>query len=110
VRLLFDQNLAAALVPRLADLFPDSAHVRHLGLDESDDAVVWAYAAEHGFTIVSKDADFHQLSFLHGAPPKTVWVRRGNCSMADVEALLRLHHRDLMVFGEADDAAFLIID
>ena len=110
MRLLFDQNLAAALVRRLADLFPDSAHVRDCGLHRADDPEVWAYAAEHGFTIVSKDADFHQLSFLRGAPPKTVWLRRGNCSTADVEAILRDHNRDLERFSESNDAAFLILD
>jgi predicted nuclease of predicted toxin-antitoxin system len=109
VRLLFDQNLAAALVQRLADLFPDSAHVRDLDLDRAGDAEVWAYAAQYGFTIVSKDADFHQLSFLRGAPPKTVWLRRGNCSTAEVEVMLREHHRGLVRFAETEDAAFLII-
>ena len=28
-----------------------------------------------GFVIVSKDDDFQQPSFLHGAPPKAVWHR-----------------------------------
>jgi len=49
-----------------------------------DDDVVWEYAAKHGFMIVSKDADFHQWSFVHGHPPKVVWIRHGNCSTADV--------------------------
>ena len=95
---------------RLADLFPHSMHVRHVGLDRASNAEVWAYAAAHGFVIVSKDADFHQLSFLEGAPPKTVWLRRGNCTTDDVEAMLREHHGDLTSFEEAEDAAFLIID
>ena len=51
--------------------------------------VVWAYAAEHRFVIVSKDADFHQRSFVLGHPPKVVWIRRGNCSTAEIEAILR---------------------
>src|SRR5262249_53854371 len=38
---------------------------------------VWAYAAQHGYVIVSKDAEFHQRSFLLGPPPKVVWIRRG---------------------------------
>jgi predicted nuclease of predicted toxin-antitoxin system len=110
VRLLFDQNLSAGLVQRLADLFPHSMHVRHVGLDRASDAEVWAYAAAHGLVIVSKDADFHQLSFLAGAPPKAVWLRRGNCTTDDVEAMLREHHAHLTEFAAADDAAFLIID
>ncbi len=33
MRLLFDHNLSPKLVRRLADLYPDSVHVSHLGLD-----------------------------------------------------------------------------
>jgi predicted nuclease of predicted toxin-antitoxin system len=70
----FDQNLSHKLVGRLADLFPDSVHVRHVNLHEADDRTVWEYARVSGFAMVSKDEDFHQLSFLYGAPPKVVWV------------------------------------
>jgi hypothetical protein len=41
-RLLLDQNLAPALARRLADLYPDSAHVREFGLATADDEAVWA--------------------------------------------------------------------
>lgn len=56
--LLFDQNLSHLLVTRLADLFPNSHHVRLVGLHRASDAIVWQYAAENGFTVVSKDSDF----------------------------------------------------
>ncbi len=110
MRRLFDQNLAASLVQRLADVYPGSQHVRDVGLGSADDARVWAYAAEHGLTLVSKDADFHQLSFLRGAPPKAVWIRRGNCSTRDIEEILRGRHADIVGFDEASDATFLIVD
>jgi predicted nuclease of predicted toxin-antitoxin system len=97
-------------VQRLADVYPGSHHVRDVGLGSADDAAVWAYAVEHSLTIVSKDADFHQLSFLKGAPPKAVWIRRGNCSTRDIEEILRGHYADIVAFEEAADAAFLIID
>jgi predicted nuclease of predicted toxin-antitoxin system len=109
VRLLFDQNLAASLVQRLADVYPGSQPVRDVGLGSADDATVWAYAAEHGLTLVSKDADFHQISFLRGAPPKAVWIRRGNCSTRDIEEIPRRRHADIVGFDEASDATFLIV-
>jgi predicted nuclease of predicted toxin-antitoxin system len=74
VKLLFDQNLAPRLVARLADIFPASEHVRDVGLAAGDDLAVWEYAKAGGFAIVSKDADFRQLSFLYGSPPKVVWL------------------------------------
>ena len=42
----------------LADVYPDSVHVRDLDLLEADDATLWRYAAGHGLVIVSKDSDF----------------------------------------------------
>ena len=107
--LLFDQNLSARLVSSLADLFPNSAHVRNLGLGSANDDAVWQYAATHGFTIVSKDSDFHQLSFVRGHPPKVVWIRRGNCSTAQIESLLRQHHAALRNFEQDPDASFLVL-
>ncbi len=57
------------------DMFPGSVHVREVGFSTAEDAMVWEYAAGNGLTIVSKDADFHQLSFARGHPPKVVWIR-----------------------------------
>ena len=60
------------------DAYPGSSQVRLLGLDQADDKVIWRYAAQHGYTIVSQDADFAELVALGGAPPKVVWLRCGN--------------------------------
>ena len=76
MRLLLDQNLSPRLLTALAGLYPGSSHVREVGLQTADDDTVWQYAAEHGFAIVSKDADFHERSFLLGHPPKVIWIRR----------------------------------
>jgi predicted nuclease of predicted toxin-antitoxin system len=76
LKLLLDQNLAPRLVARLTDLFPGSEHVRDVGLAAADDLAVWEYAKAGEFAIVSKDADFRQLSFLYGSPPKVVWLRQ----------------------------------
>jgi predicted nuclease of predicted toxin-antitoxin system len=109
MKLLFYHNLSYKLVGRLADLFPDAEHVRNVNLHEADDRTVWEYARAHGFAIVSKDEDFHQLSFLYGAPPKVVWVRLGNCTTVDIEQALRRHHTDLSNFDANEEGAFLIV-
>lgn len=107
MKLLFDQNLSHKLVRRLADLFPDSVHVREVGLKEAGDPLVWTYAKDNGLMVVSKDSDFHQRSFLYGYPPKVVWVRLGNCSTADVELVLRTKFAVIKDFYEDVSAAFL---
>ncbi len=109
MRLLFDENLSPRLVHRLADLYPDSAHVHEIGFGAAADQAVWAHAAMHGFTITSKDADFHTLSFLRGQPPKVIWIRRGNCTTADVEALLRQQHALVLRLHADPHLAFLAL-
>ena len=109
MKLLFDQNLSHLLVPRLADLFPDSQHVRTVGLERADDQAVWNYAAAQGFSIVSKDSDFHQRSLLFGPPPKLIWVRVGNAPTSHIEQLLRSRHGEIRAFAEDPAAAFLVL-
>jgi predicted nuclease of predicted toxin-antitoxin system len=108
LKLLFDQNLAPWLVARLFDLFPGSEHVRDVGLAAVDDMAVWAYAKAGGFAIVSKDADFRQLSFLYGSPPKVVWLRVGNQSTAQIEAIVRANAGALEAF-DADPVASMVV-
>ena len=109
MKLLFDHNLSHKLVRRLGDMFPGSEHVRNVGLKEAADHAVWEYAKARGFAIVSKDEDFHQLSFLLGAPPKVVWVKLGNCTTDDVEHVLRESQSNLLEFDDDDEAAFMVV-
>ncbi|MGI0135205.1 MAG: DUF5615 family PIN-like protein, partial [Candidatus Micrarchaeaceae archaeon] len=89
MKLLLDQNISHRLVTSLAEIYADSSHVRLMGLERADDETLWRFARESGFTLVSKDSDFHQRSFLRGFPPKVVWLRLGNCSTHDIERILR---------------------
>jgi len=89
VKLLLDENLSPKLVTRLAAEFPESVHVSRVGLDQVDDETVWAFARESALTIVTKDADFQEISLRRGMPPKVVWLRRGNCSVDETVAMLR---------------------
>lgn len=109
MKLLFDENLSPKLPERLAELFPDSSHVRDVNLKSADDPVVWQYAKDKDFTIVSKDSDLHQRSFVLGHPPKVIWVRLGNCSTNDVEELLRRNFLFVTNFNDDSDASFLVL-
>ncbi len=80
MKLFFDENLSPRLAQLLEDLFPGSIHVRDVGLKAAEDPLVWEYARDNDLTLVSKDSDMHQRSFVLGPPPKIVWVRLGNCS------------------------------
>ncbi|MEX2527846.1 MAG: DUF5615 family PIN-like protein [Gemmatimonadota bacterium] len=109
MKLLLDENLSPLLAERVSDLFPDTIHVRDLGLARADDLKIWKQARDDGFTIVSKDSDFHQLSFVLGPPPKVIWIRRGNCSTDQIEGILRDRHSEILAFGDDSNAAFLAL-
>lgn len=95
MKLPFDQNVSPKLVRRLADVYPDSDHVFHLGMDQAADSEIRKFAAANDFTIVTKDADYSEWLTLSGPPPKIVWIRRGNCSTNDLETLLRTNRENL---------------
>lgn len=78
MKLFFDHHLAPKLVKRLSDLYPDSAHVYQIGLDQVADPVIWEHARTNDFVIVTKDADFTDLSVLRGFPPKVIWRKLGH--------------------------------
>jgi predicted nuclease of predicted toxin-antitoxin system len=50
MKLLFDQNLSPRLPRLLADLYPDSAHIRELGMRDATDTQIWEYAKSKQFS------------------------------------------------------------
>jgi predicted nuclease of predicted toxin-antitoxin system len=89
VKLLLDENLSRKLVARLAELYPESAHVANVGLLASPDRAVWDLARTQDFVIVSTDSDFYELATTIGPPPKVVWLRRWTHPTRDAEEVLR---------------------
>ena len=109
MKLLFDQNLSFKLCQTIADLFPNSSHVRPLGLSEVADRMLWDFAKANGFTIVTQDVDFAEMAALLGPPPKVIWLRAGNQASLAVAASLRRHAEIIRAFDADDDAACLEI-
>ena len=88
MKLLFDENLSPRLVPAISNLFPGSRHIEECGLLAATDGELWQYALTNGFTIVTKDSDFAEMSRLLGSPPKVIWLRIGNCTTKRAEFVL----------------------
>ena len=100
MKLLFDQNLSPKLGDRLADLYPGSVHVESIGLGTAFDSTVWDYARQNDYLIVTKDADFGEMGLIAGFPPKVIWIRRGNCSTREIEAILREGYASIQALNE----------
>ncbi len=99
MKLLFDQNLSFKLCQTVADLFPESNHVR----------LLWDYAKANGFTIVSQDVDFAEMAALLRSPPKVIWLRAGNQSTSAISTLMRVHAELIVAFENDDHATCLEI-
>lgn len=109
MKLLLDENLSDRIVAQITDLFPGSSHVKAHGMLKTDDSVIWAFAKQHGFTIVSKDSDFHQRSLVVGAPPKFIFLRVGNCPTSRITTLVRSEFAVIQAFISDPAASVLIL-
>jgi predicted nuclease of predicted toxin-antitoxin system len=109
VKLLLDENLSDRIIPRIKDLYPDSAHVKTLGLTNTDDMLIWEYAKANSFVIVSKDSDFHQRSLLYGHPPKFVYLRIGNSPTSKIVQILRDDFETISQFGNTEVESILVL-
>ncbi len=88
MKLLLDENLSRRILPFLEADFPGSSQVALIGLERASDESVWRYAKDNGFCIVSKDADFYDLSLVRGAPPKIIWLKIGNTTKSAITQTL----------------------
>ncbi len=109
MKLLLDANLPPQSAKRLHDLYPNSTHVRNLTMSNAGDSEIWFHAKREGFVIVSKDSDFYNRSILQGFPPKVIWLKLGNCSVAHLEQVLRDNYARIEAFETDTHAAFLIL-
>jgi predicted nuclease of predicted toxin-antitoxin system len=109
VKLLLDENLSDQVIYRIVDLYPNSQHVKTLGLINTDDAIIWKYAKTNGFIIVSKDSDFHQRSLLYGHPPKFIYLRIGNCPTSKVTQILRDNFNTIIQFESSEMESILVL-
>ena len=88
MKILLDANISWKLVNSLKPIYDECAHVDLIGLKiPADDIVIWNYAFENEYTIITKDSDFLDLLEIKGFPPKIVLLKTGNNSS---QALLEL--------------------
>ena len=109
MKLLLDQNISHKLVKQLETVFPGSHHVYLLGLHTASDEIIWQYARDNNFVIVTQDSDFNERGVVYGYPPKIVWLRTGNNSTQSIQNLLSEHYQDILLFGNDETLGCLQI-
>jgi predicted nuclease of predicted toxin-antitoxin system len=78
--------------------FADCLHVKSVGLNDHSDVEIWQFAKQNGFTIVTFDADFFDLSLVWNFPPKIVWLRTGNLTTSDIAECIILNCSNIISF------------
>jgi predicted nuclease of predicted toxin-antitoxin system len=90
-------------------LFPGSDHVWNLNLHDASDTDIWLYAREHELTVVSKDADFAEISMNLGYPPKLLWLRITNRTTSEIEELIRSRYPLIAELPAASGRGILVL-
>jgi predicted nuclease of predicted toxin-antitoxin system len=98
IKLLFDQNISFRILHHLPDIFLNSQQVRTVGLENAADLKIWEYARDNGFTIVTFDADFYDISLIKGHPPKIVWLQTGNSTTAEIIECILANQLNILDF------------
>lgn len=88
MKLLLDENISHRLLKVLADPYPGSEHVGTVHPALRSDRMIWEHARLNGFTILTFDSDFVQLSALLGKPPKVLLLTLRNPRHVKIGALL----------------------
>jgi predicted nuclease of predicted toxin-antitoxin system len=109
MKLLLDQNLSFKLCDTLKSIFPEIIHVNKLGLQKENDDNLWKFAKNNSFIIVTKDSDFSEKAIVKGFPPKTIWIKKGNCSTKEIEKILRNKFLEIKSFSEDNINSILIL-
>jgi len=78
-------------------------------MEHADDSMIWTFARENGFTIVTKDSDFYERSLVQGFPPQIIWLKCGNVSTQRVQEILLRSFEAISIFIREGKAACLEI-
>ena len=83
MKILIDQNISFRLINWIEGAFPNVFHVKSLNLMDTNDSKIFMYARRNDFdAILTIDEDFYNILLTHGTPPKIIWLRLHNASVA----------------------------
>lgn len=101
MKLLLDQNLSFRILKNLSKLFPDSNHVKNIGLCDSSDIEIYNYAKANNYLIITFDSDFLDIALMKGSPPKLIWINTGNLTSKAVLELLEKNEKLIKEFSKS---------
>ena len=109
MRLLIDMNLSPRWVGFLNDAGMQAAHWSMLGANNARDSEIMAYAAAHGYVVLTHDLDFGSiLAATHGEKPSVVQIRAADVSPDVIGRQVIIGLRQMAT--ELEDGALLTVD
>jgi predicted nuclease of predicted toxin-antitoxin system len=103
IRLITDENISwriKKLIPQW-DILPANEIKTEQRLS---DLLIWKFAKENHYNILTFDEDFSELQNLHSFPPKIIWLRTGNIGTDEIcDRLIQLE-KEINSFLVNDDA------
>jgi predicted nuclease of predicted toxin-antitoxin system len=102
MRLIADENISwrlKKLIPQW-DILPSNEIKQAQRLTDS---MIWKFAKENLYTILTFDEDFSELQNLFSYPPKIIWLRTGNVSTVEIASLLIKRKDDIREFINNDE-------
>ncbi len=108
-KLLLDENLSKKLLGYLLPSFPDSIHVSDKALINTVDKLIWDFARDNSYAILTKDTDFNYLSTVYGCPPKVIRLNCGNQTTTYIAMLLRSKAELIKMFLQTAEVCLLEI-
>jgi predicted nuclease of predicted toxin-antitoxin system len=109
LKLLFDQNISPKILKGNIWKEVPLQHVRYVGLEDSPDLDIFLFAKANGYSIVTFDSDFFDLSLLKGHPPKIIWIRTGNLTTDSISKILLKISIQISEFIKAESGGVLEI-
>lgn len=76
--------------------------MRHVGLEDASDMLIFDFARKNNFAIVTFDSDYLDLHLVKGLPPKIIWMRTGNLTTKFVAELLTSNVELIKQFLKSD--------
>jgi|SRR6185437_1138148 len=102
MRLIADENISwriKNLIPRWEILPSNEINAKQ----RLTDLVIWKFAKENDYAILTFDEDFSELQNLYSYPPKIIWLRTGNLNTSKIAALLIKFAADIDAFIRDDE-------
>ena len=103
MKLLLDANLPPKGLRQIGSLFHGSRHCFEFFRPDEKDEVIWEFAKQEGFTIISTDDDFAVLSRHLSCPPKVIHLASWGRPTRDFIALIIRHEIRIKHFENTPD-------